>query len=142
MGFSSGFKGLRNWHKNILQLFIDCSQRSLKAVLLHNKNSKPSILIPHCEHLEETYDSMKILSKAVHYDVHQWNNCGDLKVTGMSVAMQAGFMTFCCLCLWDSCCTAEHYVRCDWEPRKTDKLGKDSVQDSLIPWKYSFLLSI
>ena len=87
----------------------------------------------HCVHLQETYDSMKILLKAVQYNFHQWNNFGDLKVTGMSVAMQAGFMKFCCLCLWDSCSTAEYYVMCDWEPRMTYRLGKNSVQHSLIP---------
>jgi len=119
---------LRNWNENIWQLFIDSSQQILKAVLLHNGNSKPSILIAHCVHLEETYDSMKILLKAVQYNVHQWNNCGDMKVTGMSMAMQAGSMKFCCLCLWVSCSTAEYYVKCDWEPWKTYRLGKASVQ--------------
>lgn len=60
-------------------------------------------------------------------------NSGDLKVTGMSMAMQADFMKFSCLCLWDSCSTAKHYVKCDWETRKTYKLGKDSVKLLLIP---------
>lgn len=94
---------LRSWNDNIWQLFIDYLQQSLKAVLLHNGNSKPPILIAHCGHLEETHDYMKILLKAVQYNVHQWNNCGDLKVTSMSMAMQADFIKFCCLCLWDSC---------------------------------------
>jgi len=76
---------------------------------------------------------MKILLKAVQYNVHQWNNCGDVKVTGMSMAMQADFMKFCCLCLWDSCPAVKHYVKYGWEPRKTYKLGKDSVQFLLIP---------
>ena len=106
---------LRDWNENMWQLFINSLQLSLKAVLLHNGNSKPSILIAHCVHSKKTYDNVKILLEAIQYYVHQCNSCGDLKVTGMSLSMQAGFTKFCCLCLWDSCSTAKHYVRCDWE---------------------------
>ena len=59
---------------------------------------------------------------------------GYLKVTGMLVGMQGGFTKFCFyLCLWDSRCRAESYVKHDREPRKTYEQGKDSVQH--IPMK-------
>jgi len=42
------------------QLFIDSFQLSLKAVLLHNGNTLPSILVGHSVH-NESYENMKIL---------------------------------------------------------------------------------
>ena len=42
--------------------------------------------------------------------------------------MQGG-LKFCSFsCLWDSHSTAEHYIKRDWEPRKTYEQGKGSVQ--------------
>jgi hypothetical protein len=70
---------------------------------------------------------MKLL-EAVEYNFHQWNICGDWKVTGKLMGMQGGFMKFCCLlCLWDSYSAAEHYIKHDWEPRKTYEPAKGSV---------------
>jgi hypothetical protein len=72
---------------------------------------------------------MKILLDAIQHSVHQWNICGDLKVTGMLVGMQGGLTEFCCFsCLWDNHSTAEHCIKRDWEPSKTYEPGKDSVQ--------------
>src|SRR5207244_12129083 len=65
------------------RLFIDSSTRSLKAVLLHNGNFKPSIPIAHTVHLKETYDNMLVLLQAIKYETHQWKMCGDLKVVGL-----------------------------------------------------------
>lgn len=42
-------------------LLIDSSQRSLKAVLLHNGKAKPSVPNAHSVHLKESYDYMKTL---------------------------------------------------------------------------------
>lgn len=114
------FRELRQEHiPSDWRLFIDSSQRSLKAVLLHNGNSKPSIPIAHSVHLKETYDNMKLLLDTLSYDRYQWNICGDLKVIGMLMGMQAGFTKFCCfLCLWDSRNTDQHYIKHDWELRK------------------------
>ena len=60
------------------RLFIDSSQRSLKAVLLHNGNEKPCIPIAHYVHFKETYANMDILLDTIQYNVHQSNLCGDL----------------------------------------------------------------
>lgn len=68
------FRELRQEHiPSDWRLFIDSSQRSLKAVLLHNGNSKPSIPIAHSVHLKETYDNMKLLLDTLSYDRYQWN---------------------------------------------------------------------
>lgn len=107
------------------RLFIDSSQRSLKAVLLHNGNLKPSIPIAHSVHLKETYDNMKLVVLALCYDRYQWNICGDLKVIGM----HSGFTKFCCfLCLWDSRNTDQRYIKLDWELRETYEPGNHSVK--------------
>ena len=85
------------------RLFIDSSKRSLKRVLLHNRNKYPSIPIAHSVHLKESYDNMELLLEAIEYSEYQWSLCGDLKVIGLLMGMQAGFTKYCCfLCLWES----------------------------------------
>jgi len=124
------FKGLKQEHNpSDWRLFIYSSQRSLKAVLLHNGNSKPSIPIAHSVHLKETYDKMKLLLEAIRYNVHQWNVCGDLKVIDMFMGRREGFAKFCCfLWPWDRRSRAEHYIKRNWERRTTYEPEKHSVQ--------------
>jgi len=43
------------------RLFIDSSKLSLKAVLLHNGNTLPSIPVGHSVRNKESYENMKIL---------------------------------------------------------------------------------
>jgi len=107
------FKGLKQEHNpSYWWLFIDSSWWSLKSVL-HNGNSKPSIPVAHSVHVKESYGNMKTLLEAIQCNVHQWNICGDLKVTGMLMGMQGGFMKFFCfLCLWDSHSAVELYIKC------------------------------
>ena len=110
------------------RLFIDSSKTSVKAVLLHDGNTKPSIPIAHSVHLKETYDSMDILLSSINYSTHKWFICGDLKVIGMLMGMQSGFTKFCCfLCLWDSRATSQHYIKSNWELRSNYTPGKVSV---------------
>jgi hypothetical protein len=49
------------------RLFTDSSKLSLKAVLLHNGNTLPSISVGHSVH-NESYENMKILMEAINYD--------------------------------------------------------------------------
>ena len=84
------------------RLFIDSSKRSLNGVL-HNGNKYPSIPIAHSVHLKVSYDNMELLLEAIKYSEYQGRLCGDLKVIGLLMGMQAGFTKYCCfLCLWDS----------------------------------------
>ena len=80
---------------NEWRLFIDSSKRSLKAVLLHIGNKKPSIPIAHSSQLKESYDSIEILLNAIHYSDYQWSLCGDLKVIGILMGLQGGFTKHC-----------------------------------------------
>lgn len=112
------------------RLFIDSSKRSLKAVLLHNGNAKPSIPIAHSVHLKESYENIEILLNAINYRDYEWSICGDLKVIGILMGMQGGFTKYCCfLCLWDSRATAEHYQKKDWPARNSYDPGRESVQN-------------
>ena len=49
------------------RLFTDSSKLSLKAVIVHNVNTLPSIPLGHSVH-NESYENMKILIEAVNYD--------------------------------------------------------------------------
>ena len=53
------------------RLFID-SSLSLKAVLLHNGNTQPSIPVGHTMHTKESYENMEILMVAINYDKFEW----------------------------------------------------------------------
>ena len=100
---------------NKSRLFLASSKRSLKAVLLHNANTKPSVSVAHSMHLKESYASNETLLNAIKYSDYKWKICGDLEVISILMEMQGGFTKHCCfLCLWDSRATAEHYVRKDW----------------------------
>ena len=48
-------------------LFLDSSKRSLKAVLLHNGNTKLSVPVSHSVHLKESYGSIEILLNVIKY---------------------------------------------------------------------------
>ena len=47
------------YQPNERRIFIDSSQRSLKAVLLHNGNKYTNISICHSTELNESYENMK-----------------------------------------------------------------------------------
>ena len=69
------------------RLFIDSSKFSLKAVLLHNGNTLPSIPVGHSVH-NESYENMKILMEAINYDKFKWSICGDVKVITLLLGLQ------------------------------------------------------
>jgi hypothetical protein len=69
-----------NHNPLVWQLFIDSSKLSLKAVLLHNGNTLPSIPSGHSVYKKESYEKIKILMEAIHYDTLKWQICWDLKV--------------------------------------------------------------
>ena len=92
------------------RLFIDSSKISLKAVLLHNGNKRPSIPLAHAVDMKETYESMSLILNAISYDTYKWQICGDLKVIGLLLVLQGGFTKYCCfLCLWDRRATESYY---------------------------------
>ena len=75
-------------------LFIDSSQSSLKAVLLHNGNTLPPIPVGHSVHNKESYENMKTLKEAINYDKFKWKICGNLKVIALLLITQVSFFLF------------------------------------------------
>ena len=106
------------------RLFIESSKLSLKAVLLHNGNTLPSIPVGHSVHNKEWYEYMKILMEAINYDKFKWKIYGDLKVIALLLRLQEGFTKYCCfICEWDSRTRSLHYSRKDWPARKSQEPG-------------------
>ena len=63
-------KQILNINHNSLdwRLFIDSTKLSLKAVLLHNGNTLPSMPVDHSVHNKKSYENMKFLTEAINYD--------------------------------------------------------------------------
>lgn len=123
------------------RLFIDSSKDSLKAVLLHFGNVKPSIPIGHAVNTKESYKTMVELLKCINYEKHNWKVCADLKVVGMLRGMQGGFTKYCCfLCLWDSRARTHHYTRKIWPERRSIIVGKDNVAFKALVKKENIIL--
>jgi len=111
------------------RLFIDSSKASLKAVLLHNGNKKPSVPVAHAVGLKETYESMEKILKLTHYADHKWNLCGDLKVVALLLGLQLGYTKYMCfLCLWNSRDDANHYSQKQWPKRDEAIPGRYNVK--------------
>ena len=111
------------------RLFIDSNKTSIKAVLLHNGNDKPSIPVAHGTGLNETYESMELLLRLIKYKEHTWNICGDLKVVSLLLGLQLGYTKHMCfLCLWNSRDDKNHYKKHDWPSRTEHVVGKHNVK--------------
>ena len=116
-----------------MDTFIYSSKASLKAVLLHNCNEKPSIPVAHATGLNETYESMDLLLRLTKYKDHTWNICGDVKVVSLLLGLQLGYakhMRF--LCLWNSRDEENHYKRVDWPSRTEHVVGKYNVKHPVL----------
>ena len=110
------------------RLFIDSSKLSLKAVLLHNGNTLPSISVGHSVHNKKSCENMKILMEAINYDKFKWQICGDLKVVALLLGLKQGFTKYCCfICEWDSRARSLHYSTKDWPARKSLEPGTMNV---------------
>jgi len=77
-------------NQNLLDwpLLKDSFKLSLKAVLLHNDYTLPSIPVGHSVHNKESYENIKILMEAINYDKFKWQICGDLKVIALLLGLQ------------------------------------------------------
>lgn len=117
------------------RLFIDSSKQSLKAVLLHKSNKKPSIPIAYSMDTKESYEKMELILKSVQYNVHKWRICSDLKVVAMLCGLQGGYTKHMCfLCNWDSRFKGNQYKNHSWEDRKNNTLGQKNItKEALVP---------
>jgi hypothetical protein len=133
--------GVDDYQPHDWRLFIDSSVVSLKAVLLYNGNTRPSVPIAHAVDMKETYETMEMVLNMVKYKDHKWYICGDLKVIGLVLGMQSGYTkNSCFLCLWDSRDDKNHFKTKEWPLRKTFVPGKDNVQHAPLVESHKVLL--
>lgn len=117
-------------HKPIeWRLFIDGSCKSLKAVLLHITNKKPSVPIAYARNVKETYASMQAILALIQYKEYKWLICADLKVVGILMGLKSGYAKHqCFLCVWEGRKNNFHYDRTHhWAPRRSYRIGRDSL---------------
>ena len=62
------------------RLFIDSSQSSLKAVLLHNGNELESLPLAHSVNLKENHKDLALMLQKIKYEEHGWIICDDFKI--------------------------------------------------------------
>lgn len=117
------------------RLFIDGGKGSLKAVLLHKSNIKPSIPVGYAKNVKENYESMQKILKCIDYDQHGWKICADLKIVAILSGLQGGNTKYpCFLCLWDSRDRKNHYTQRIWPLRdENTPSGYNIINVPLIP---------
>jgi len=124
------------------RLFTDSPQLSLKAVLLHNGNTLPSVPVGHSVHNKESYENVKILMEAINFGKFKWQICGDIKVIALLLGMQQGFTKYCCfICEWDNRARSLHYPRKYWPSRKSLETGIMNVEKQPLVELSKILLS-
>ncbi|GBN25264.1 hypothetical protein AVEN_272263-1 [Araneus ventricosus] len=85
------------------RLFIESSETSLQAVLLHNSNSFASLHLGHSVLLEENYNDLSMILEKIKYQEHRWMVCGYFKILTMLLGHQKGYTKYpCFLCFWDN----------------------------------------
>lgn len=131
----------QNHDPSAWRLFIDGSKYSLKAVLLHNGNKKPSIPIAHAVNMKESYNSMAVLLEKINYRTHNWKVCSDLKVVALLTGLQTGYTKNCCfLCKWDSRAREHHYRRKEWPARDEHIIGENNIAQPQLVLKENIIL--
>jgi len=120
------------------RLFIAASKTSLKAVLLHNGNKLPSILVAYAHSTKETYTTIKNILVEVDYKNYQWEVCGYFKVIAVLLGLQAGYTKYSFfLCEWDS----RSRGRKHWPHRQSLTPGMKNVIHKLLIKPSSFATS-
>jgi hypothetical protein len=105
-------------------LFIDSSNVSLKAELLHKGNKFPPVSLAQAANMTESYENMKLLLEKIHYEKYNWKICGGLKVI---VLLLCFTHLWCFLCECDSRDRKHHYIHKQWPKRKSLTPGQKTV---------------
>jgi len=109
-------------------LFIDSSKVSLRLLLLHDRNTSPSVPFAHAANMKESFESMKLLLGKIKYDKFKCRLCGDLKVVALLLGMQLTYTKyFSFLCEWGSQEKKNHYVNELWPKRTSLTPGEKNV---------------
>lgn len=109
------------------RLFIDSSNISLKAVLLHNGNEYAAVPLAHSTTLKESHEGIKLLDKIKCHE-HDWLICYDLKMVNVLLGQPSGFTKYpCLLCEWDSRARDQHWKKKNWPPRRELAIGTKNI---------------
>ncbi|XP_076804684.1 uncharacterized protein LOC143448723 [Clavelina lepadiformis] len=134
MFFGKGAKGLLEelgipiYNSIEWRMFIDCSKRILKCVLLYNSNLYGAVPIAHSVSLREEYGNIKRVIELLQYHKHNWIICVDLKMLCFLLGQQHGYTKYpCYLCMWDSRARDQHWVERNWPPRSDLKPGDPNI---------------
>ena len=128
--------GLHAYHPSEWRLFIDSSKRSLKCVLLHNRDIYGCIPIGHSVTMKEEYGNIKLIPDQLKYGDHQWLICGDLKMMNFLLGQQGGYTQYpCFICYWDSRADSDHWVKKEWLSRHSLIPGEKNVNEPLVDRK-------
>lgn len=123
------------------RLFIDGSKTSIKAVLLHIGNVKPSTPVAFAVQMKEEFDTMKRILDLIQYDRYQFLIVADFKVIALLMGLQSGYTKYCCfLCLWDSRARNEHFTRLNWPDRVEYIPGRNNVKSQPIVRRENIIL--
>ena len=112
----------------VKRLFIDSSYKSLKCVLIHNRNIYGCIPIGHSVTMKEEYGNSKLIVERLKYSDHQWLICVDLKMVKFLLGQHGGYTKDpCFLCYWDSRADKNQWVRKEWLSRHRLIPGEKNV---------------
>lgn len=125
----------QHFDKDEWRLFIDGSKTSIKAVLLHNGNVKPSIPVAFVTGMKEEFDVMRDILTLIQYEKYNFKIVADFKVISVLMGLQSGYTKYnCFLCLYNSRARNEHWVRNTWPERTEYTPGEFNVQSRpLVP---------
>ena len=105
------------------------------VVTQHKWNEYTAIPIGHSMMLKKKYEPVKQVLECIKYNQHNWKICINLKMENFLLWQQSGYTKHLCfLCLWDSRNKANHWVKKDWEPGITVRVGdKNIINENLVP---------
>lgn len=129
------------FHSDEWRLFIDGSKYSIKAVLLHIGNQKPSVPVAFVIGMKEEYDVMKDILNLIQYKNFNFKIVVDLKVVAILMGLQSGYTKYYCfLCLFDSRDYQNHFTRDTWPPRLQYIPGQENVKSDPLVSRESIIL--
>lgn len=124
------FKELNYVHRSTeWRLFIDSSNSSLKAVLVHNSNKMPSLPLYYgVDCIENRIVIQRVINK-IDYASFKWKICSDLKMIAILLGMKGGWpRNPCFLCNFNSRAKEHHYSDHRWAPRGDSVIRELSIE--------------
>ena len=118
------------------RLFVGSNKRSLKYVLLYNRNEYSPVPIGDSVHVKEKYEKIKVVLNLLKYQERNWIICIDLKMVNCLLGQQSGYIKYPCFwCLWASHAKEQHWVQRKWPKHKMLTVGKHNIIHEQLVYK-------